>query len=394
MLTGPLRGFLIFVVAILFFTVFMASIKIKQNPKETFQTINSNIDILSPEIKLKLPGELVSIDRNFFFQIKDNIKKIDKDGSIIWQKDLKNFDVIGAKGKSVLLYCDGTVKIIDDNMQEVFLKQDFLWEPEIRSIDDDLFLLSGKRGQTEYLTLIDRAGNIRFDKPVKSPAVYASCNVKGDYTVIAMLEDQLAGEIVLLDSSGKSIWRKSSKNIPLLVKMVDDEIIIVWDKRVSKLNLDGDIIWDKSFKNQVLKADVENMGNTALVVEDTTSNLSRQVLPRVIVLNPNGKQIFSYFVDDIPFDLKIVHDKLLVSCDIGIMVFSKDGDQNFLIGLKGKKDLREVSSSYIIVKQGQKSNIIKVCGRQQDELGRFDISNYVNKKCLTGICARFRDLCF
>lgn len=356
----PSKGFLILGVAILLFTVFIASIKIKQNPKESFQKINPNIKILSPDIKLELSGDLVPIDKNSFFLVGNDIKKIDIKGDIIWQKNFENFNVIGAKGKFILLSRDGEIKIIDDNMQEIFSKQDFLWEPQVKSISEDAFLLIGKKDNKDYLTLIDRAGNIRFVKHIKNPVICADIDTKSGLIVVSLLRNQIEGKAILLDVSGNILWSITSEDIPLLIKLVNKKIIAVYDKRVLKLNLKGDVIWEVLLSNKVLKADIGDMGRTALVIEDTTSNLSRQVLPRLIVISSEGKKVFSYFIDKEPYNIKIIDDMFLVCCDIGIISFSKNPDKNFVISWEGKKDLKEITTSaHLVVKQGRKSSIIK-----------------------------------
>lgn len=356
------EGFVLIGVAILVFVFLLAATSIKQNPKESLKKSYSNTYLLNPEIKLELAGDLVPIDEKFFFHIKNDIKKIDNEENIVWKKDLNGFEVIGSKGKLLLLYRDGILKIIDDMGNEVLKKHDFLYKPVIKSTSEEVFLLTGEKNKRKFLTLIDGAGNIRLNKEIENPIILASTDAKGNYIVAGVLKDGISGEIVFLDSSGRELWKKKSE-IPFLIKIINKNIIAVYSRAVCKLDFRGNLIWKKVFKNPVLKASIGNKGDIALVVEDTTSNFSRQVMPKLIALNSRGKIILSCFLQKEPYNIKVSENKLLAFYSNCIEIYPKGEDKCIVLSVRGKKDLKEVTSSYMVVKQGNRSIIIKDPGR-------------------------------
>lgn len=356
------RGFVLTGVAILVFVFLLAVMNLKQNPKETIKKSYLNTHIVNPDIELEISGDLVPIDEDFFFYIKNDIKKIDKNKNIIWQKDLNGFNVMDGTEKFLLLFRDGTLKIVDDMGKEVFVKHDFLYKPKLKSASNEVFLLIGEKNEQKFLTLIDSAGNIRFNKNLKNPVISANTDTEGNYTIVGILKDEISDEIVFLDSFGKTIWKKKS-DIPFLMKIVNNNIIAVYGKKVCQLDFEGNLIWRKVLKNSVLKASIGNKGGTALVVNDTISNFSRQVMPRLIILDSKGNQIFSCFLQKEPYNIKLCDNRLLASYDDCIEIYPKGEDKCIVLNIRGNKDLKDVTSSHMLVRQGNRSVIIKNPGR-------------------------------
>jgi hypothetical protein len=146
------------------------------------------------------------------------ILKIDKSGKVLWRK---SFISPGP------CYAERVAELKDKNILTLIAKYS---SPNISSL---------------ILTKIDSLGKVIWQKEYSaSGSIYKDCNlfiVDGGFIINSN------NTILRIDTLGNVVWSKTYSNLLALGVDKNDNVIFYRNSKISKLNSDGDPVWEKNF---------------------------------------------------------------------------------------------------------------------------------------------------
>ena len=321
-------------------------------------------NILSNSQKVKklfcLPGEMFFDGEDTFFNVSNgNLKTLDFHGRCIKQEDISDRQILWS-GPDVLVLSEGSyIEIRDKDGQNVLGRQDILENMRVLDVSERFLLIAGEKAGKEYAALLGKQGEVLWLKMQDGKIISGNTTNTGMFTALAVLDEDICGKIVMVNSKGEVAWSLTREYLPLFVRVLDDNIIAITENGAFAKN-DKKDLWDIDFKGIVTRGHIDEDGYISAVIAEKFSEFSKEKQYKIIEISPQGKVLWSYVLDEKPEDIQRIEDFIYILDESGILILTRQGLLKSKINIKGIKQFKVVDSSHIIVFQNKKSCLLEI----------------------------------
>jgi hypothetical protein len=317
----------------------------------------------SPILDLEITGDTAWDGDKGFFQYDSEkiLKKVDYKGKVLWGKKLEDTQMVWMGQGGFLTNKANSVELWDSNGKLLFEKTDLMLLPRVLSAEGGFLLISGEIDNRDCTALLSKKGSIVWALAWEDDIVSGSSLESGFYTVLNLVDKDIRGRMVLINSLGEIVWNKKYPNLLLCTRVTGGGIGSIFEDKVLFMDFTGKVLWEHFFEQyKIYRADICAEGYTALVVVHQKSVLSNKDRMEIIMLSPKGQMLWSYILESPPRFVKIAKDFVYIADDDGITVLSKQGNLEYIVRQKGVTGIEVVDSSRIIVKLGFKTGILGI----------------------------------
>ncbi len=319
--------------------------------------------VQSSELDFETTGDIAWDGDSGLYQhgTQNVLKKYDFKGKPLWEKNLEGRRLVWMGQGGFLTYKAKLLELWDQDGNLLFEKNDFVKPPSVLSAEGDFLLISGKIDQRDCTALLSKKGSLMWLLAWGDNVVSGSNAESGLYAVLNLVDKDICGRILLVDSLGKIVWDKRLPNLLLCTRVTDEGVAAIAEDKVFLFDFAGNVIWEHLFEQKgVYRADICDNGYAAVVVEHRKSQLSNKDRLEIMMFSPKGEVMWSYMLKIPPRFVKIAGDFVYIADDEGVTVLSKQGLPEYSVKRKGVRDIEVVDSSRIILKHGVNSGLMQI----------------------------------
>jgi outer membrane protein assembly factor BamB len=321
--------------------------------------------VQSSGFEFEITGDIAWDGESGLYQYgsRNTLKKFDFKGKPLWEKNLEGRQLVWMGQGGFLTYRAKSVEMWDSDGKLLFEKTDFMELPLVLSAEGDFLLISGKIEQRDCTALLSKKGSLMWVLAWEGSVVSGFNTGSGLYSILNLVDKDICGRMVLVDSLGKIVWDKRLPNLLLCTRATGEGIAAIAEDRAFLLDFTGNVIWEHFFEQKgVYRADICGNGYASVVVEQRKSVLSNKDRLEIMMFSPEGQVMWSYMLKIPPRFVKIAGDFVYIADDEGITVLSKQGLLEYSAKQKGVRGIEVVDSSRIIVKRGVNSGLLEISG--------------------------------
>ena len=119
------------------------------------------------------------------------------------------------------------IEIRDKDGQNVLGRQDILENMRVLDVSKRFLLIAGEKAGKEYAALLGKQGEVLWLKMQDGKIISGNTTNTGMFTAIAVLDEDICGKIVMVNSKGEVAWSLTKEYLPLFVRVLDDNIIAI-----------------------------------------------------------------------------------------------------------------------------------------------------------------------
>lgn len=312
---------------------------------------------------MNLPGQMARADQGNFLNFDRGIlKKVTTSKKVLWQEDLSEKQLLWMGPEGIVVAEAKDIELLDLSGQPIFLKKDFLENPRVLDFQGDFLLLSGNLRQREYAALLNKKGTVIWLLPWEQHIISGCTSENGIYSTLNLIDEKLAGISKLVNSTGSVLWEIKRPVMIFISKVLPDGVELVAEDRIFKVDFDGRTVFEQTFSEPIFRADIGHDGYIAAIVRKKEGKLNPQEHPEIFMLNPEGKILWSYVLDEDPLGVKKADECIYIVYDNKILVLSKEGLLMASVNIEKIKGIDTVDSSQIIINSGEQSHLISISG--------------------------------
>lgn len=314
---------------------------------------------------LRLPGKMSwAGDDGFFNFDRGVLKRLDGGGKVFWEKRLEGKELLWIGPGGFTVNRDSTLEMWNAAGELEFRKDNFFENPAVLSFEGDFLLLAGKLKDRDYAALLNKKGTVLWLIPVDGRIISGRSSKSGSYTVLNLMDENLSGKMVLVNSEGLILWQIDRTVMILLSGIMPDGVEAVAEDRVFKADFEGRIIREQIFQDAIFRADIGQDGYMVVAVKQREAKLTSGQRPKIIMLDPECRVKWSYVLERQPLCIKKYMEFVYIVYDDEILVLSREGLLTSSIKSGNIKDIDVVDISRLIINHNDGSSLIAISGRR------------------------------
>ncbi|MGI6486417.1 MAG: hypothetical protein ACOX15_08990 [Tepidanaerobacteraceae bacterium] len=300
-------------------------------------------------------------DGLYLLDSTEEIQSVDFSGNVLWRKNLDGRHLVWMGPGGFLTYRENRMELWDRDGNLLLEKSKFIETPQVLSAEGDFLLISGKIEQKDCTALLSKDGSVIWILAWDGRVVSGSNMGSGMYTVLNLIEEDVTGRMVLIDSLGQVALEKKYPDLVLCCKVVNQGITAITEENVFTIDFFGNEKWSLSLEQKdIYRADIGKSGCIALVVTHKASALSDKDRFEILMLSPEGQTLWSYILEDSPRFVTIEGDFVYIIDDNGMTVLSKQGLLQCNVRQKGISRIEVIDSKRLIIKYGVNSGLLNL----------------------------------